>query len=244
MQLIGHRGARGEAPENTVEGFRYARGLGLSAVEFDVRLTVDEQVVVMHDRDVDRTTDGAGPVAELTRAEIAALDAREHPDRWPSRCAVPTFEDVLDATSDFDQLCVEVKRDAPARLVVLIPKVVEEIRRHGAGERVVLTSFDITALALAREVAPELSRGFIGDWDSPAALTVARLLDCQQADVRVATTSTTVVDSITAAGMRVVGWPCNTDEEFESLTGWGADAATTDYPSRFLASVQDGYRSG
>jgi glycerophosphoryl diester phosphodiesterase len=76
MILIGHRGGRFEAPENTLPGFRYALDLGLEAVEFDLRLTRDGQVVVIHDSTVDRTTNGTGAVADLTLAEIQALDAR------------------------------------------------------------------------------------------------------------------------------------------------------------------------
>lgn len=70
MDLIGHRGARFEAPENILSGFRYAIALGLTAVEFDVRMTFDDHLVVIHDATVDRTTNGTGEVASLTLAEI------------------------------------------------------------------------------------------------------------------------------------------------------------------------------
>jgi len=234
MLVFGHRGARAEAPENTVAGFRYARGIGLTAVEFDVRLTRDDRLVVIHDKTVDRTTDGTGAVADLTYRRIAGFDARGPFPRWPQRCGVPTLRETLEATADFDELAIEIKADRPARLGRLIPKLVREIRRQHADERVILTSFDITALALAREVAPSLPRAYIGNWDSSAALTVARLLECQQADMQLSTASPALVAAARTSGMRVVGWPCNTESEFASLTAWGVDAVTTDCPSTFL----------
>jgi len=104
MLVFGHRGARAEAPENTVAGFRYARGVGLTAVEFDVRLTRDDRLVVIHDTTVDRTTDGAGAIADLTYRRIAGLDARGDFSDWPAPCRVPTLRDTLEATADFDEV--------------------------------------------------------------------------------------------------------------------------------------------
>lgn len=97
-----------------------------------------------------------------------------------------------------------------------------------------MASFDLTALAVARDVAPALPRAYIGNWDSSAALTVARLLECKQGDIQLTTASPEIVAAAHAEGMRVVGWPCNTDAELEALTEWGVDAVTTDVPSRLL----------
>ena len=97
MQLIGHRGARFEAPENTIPGFRYAIDLGLTAVEFDIRMTGDGHLVVIHDATVDRTTNGEGEVSSFTLDRIQALDARSTFPEWPEPCVVPTFSQVLDA---------------------------------------------------------------------------------------------------------------------------------------------------
>lgn len=235
MLVFGHRGARAEAPENTLAGFQYARAVGLTAVEFDVRLTRDDRLVVIHDKTVDRTTDGTGAVADLTYLQIAGLDARGRFTAWPEPCRVPTLRETLEATAHFEVVAIELKADRGARLVRMIPEVVAEIRRQGLAARVVLTSFDITALALARDVAPELPRGYIGNWDSAAALTVARLLECRQADMQLSTASAEMVSAAHASGLRVVGWPCNTEAEFAALTAWGVDAVTTDVPSTFLA---------
>ncbi|MGB3329490.1 MAG: glycerophosphodiester phosphodiesterase family protein, partial [Thermomicrobiales bacterium] len=83
ITLVGHRGAAFEAPENTLAGFRHAVDLGLRCVEFDIRLTADDQLAVIHDATVDRTTNGRGRVADHTMADLARLDARAIHDQWP-----------------------------------------------------------------------------------------------------------------------------------------------------------------
>ena len=98
MIVFGHRGARGEAPENTLSGFGFALGLGVDGLELDVRLSADGQLVVIHDETVDRTTDAAGPVAAFRADQLARLDARGSCPEWPQRVGVPTLEQVLRQT--------------------------------------------------------------------------------------------------------------------------------------------------
>ncbi|GAA2913088.1 hypothetical protein GCM10011428_29870 [Streptomyces violaceus] len=87
---IGHRGVMGVEPENTLRSFVAAQEAGLDAIELDLHLSKDGALVVMHDTDVDRTTDGSGPIAEKTLAELRALDAGRGE-------RVPVFEEVLEA---------------------------------------------------------------------------------------------------------------------------------------------------
>ncbi|HUW56283.1 MAG TPA: glycerophosphodiester phosphodiesterase family protein, partial [Planctomycetota bacterium] len=75
MIVVGHRGWSQKYPENTLASFRGALDLGVDAIELDVHVTADDHVVVIHDEDVERTTDGKGPVREMTLAEVKTLDA-------------------------------------------------------------------------------------------------------------------------------------------------------------------------
>ena len=75
MRLIGHRGARGEAPENTLSGFRHLRRLGLRAVEFDIQVSADDELVVIHAPRLERTTRGVGTVREHRADQLSVLDA-------------------------------------------------------------------------------------------------------------------------------------------------------------------------
>ena len=168
MSLFGHRGAAGEAPENTLTGFAHAVRVGVRAFELDVHLTLDGELVVIHDNSPLRTTGMAGSVEEFRTAELTALDARQpHPD-WPEAAPIPTLYQVLTAFPDMDAYQIEIKRAAPEKLPAICRRLVEVIHETCVTERVEISSFDPAALAAMREVAPDLRRAYIGAYDSPA----------------------------------------------------------------------------
>lgn len=231
MQLVGHRGARGEAPENTLAGFDHALALGVDALELDVRLSADDRLVVVHDETLDRTTNATGPVSMLTAAQLAELDARGSCPAWPERVGVPTLDEVFARVGTRTRFAVEIKRDAPERMARIVEAVAAMVRAGGLTERVLISSFEAEALEAAARLAPELPRAFIGAYDAARFLETARRLGCAQADVPIATGSAEVVREAHAAGLRVCGWLGNTAEAVTTLVGWGVDLITTDYPS-------------
>jgi glycerophosphoryl diester phosphodiesterase len=102
-KYIGHRGARGEKPENTLLGIRYALELGLDGVEIDVHLSKDEELIIIHDETLDRTTNGHGLITKSTIKEIKKLDAGLGEK-------VPTLSEVIDLMKEFDkELLIEMK---------------------------------------------------------------------------------------------------------------------------------------
>jgi len=238
MQIIGHRGARFEAPENTLPGFRHAIGLGLTAVEFDIRMTRDGHLVVIHDATVDRTTDGTGCVSSFTLAELQALDARAAFPGWPEPCVVPTFSQVLDVVEILPELLVEIKGDTPDRLDRIVPATLSEIALRDLGDRVTVTSFDPYALALAQREAPPIRRGYIGDWNEPRYLETAVELGCAQIDARHSTADRALVAEAKARGMRVVGWPTNSEDDLASVRALNADMFCTDSPTLLMKLVE------
>lgn len=231
VMLIGHRGARYEAPENTLSGFRHALNLGLSAVEFDVRMTADGHLVVIHDATVDRTTDGTGNVSDLTLAEIRALDARSIFPEWAEPCHVPTFAEVLDIVGHLPELLIEIKSDERERLEQIVPAMIAEIHRRGISRQVTLTSFDPVALEIALRQSPEVRRGYIGEWDGEQFLRDAVRLHCGQVDIRHSSGDHGLAMKAKSLGMRVVCWPTNSPEELESALTFDPDLFCTDRPS-------------
>lgn len=236
--LFGHRGAKGEAPENTVAGFTYARSLGIEAFELDMRLSADDQLVIMHDATVDRTTDGSGPVSAFRAEELARLDARaEHPN-WPEPVGVPTLPEVLTAIPDATQWELEIKTDTPERLERICRLLAPMIERFGLQRRVVITSFDPVALELVASVAPDLPRCFVGPFATPDCLETAVRLGCARAGIPLKTGSAPMTRAAQAAGLEVTGWPGNTVEGVRTLLGWGVDHIDTDFPTMALATVR------
>lgn len=231
MLIVGHRGARFEAPENTLPGFRYALGLGLSCVEFDVRMTADEQLVIIHDDTVDRTTNGTGKVSDLTLSEIQALDARSTFPDWPEPCHVPTLADVLDVVQGLPDLIIEVKSDTDERLDRIVPATIAEILRRDIVDRVTMTSFNPYVLEIVQREAPQIRRGYIGSWDTPHFLDRSVELACGQADVHHPTGDHELVARARELGMRVICWPTNSREELENVLTFAPDLFCTDNPT-------------
>jgi glycerophosphoryl diester phosphodiesterase len=102
MLRIGHRGARAYAPENTLASFKKALEIGVDAVELDVRKTKDNQIVVIHDADVKRTTNGEGLVGELTLKEIQSFSSEGE--------KIPTFEETLDFLCSKVKMFIELRK--------------------------------------------------------------------------------------------------------------------------------------
>lgn len=231
IQVMGHRGARFEAPENTTAGFRYALSMDLSAVELDVRLTADGELVVIHDDSVDRTTNGHGRIADLTLDELRTLDARSNFLEQEEPCGIPTLAEALETLSGLEVIEIEIKRDADERIRELVPKVVHEIAARGLEERVILTSFEPFALRIADEHAPELRRCYIGNWDNPEFLGTAQELGCTRVGVRHATANRDIVEEAQRQGMEVVCWPVNSPEELDNALRFNPDVICTDNPT-------------
>jgi len=145
--VIAHRGDSAHFPENTIPSFDRAVELDADAIEFDLRVSRDGEVVIIHDPTVDRTTNGSGPVSSLTLAELKALDAgarftTDGGKSFPFRgrgLTIPTFDEMLARYTSLP-LLIEVKIPEAARLA---PPALD---RHDGARRVVLDSTDARAL--------------------------------------------------------------------------------------------------
>ncbi|MGZ5267919.1 MAG: glycerophosphodiester phosphodiesterase family protein [Caldimonas sp.] len=142
--VVGHRGNRAHAPENTLESFREAVALGADAVEFDLRVSRDGTLVVIHDETLERTTDGSGPVALRTVAELKRLDAGARFTRDEGRTFPWRGRGV--ALSTFDEVIESLPRELPCIIELKTPAATEPlrlaIRRHGIARRVIVAGFD------------------------------------------------------------------------------------------------------
>lgn len=238
IKIIGHRGAKGEAPENTIAGIEYARKLGLVGVEFDVRLSRDDVLVVIHDASVDRTTDATGDVADFTAAELDALDARGTCASWPEPVGVPTLAASLDVLAAFEIVQFEIKADTPERVDRIAAGIIEEIHTRGIEGRSLVTSFDAYAVEATRRIAPELDTAFIARPDDPDPIGTSLRLGCTQVNLhRYRDTSAELVTRAHDAGLVVGGGPCDTIDDLENAIERGLDTVTSDYPTTLLAHL-------
>ena len=148
MLKIGHRGAKAYEPENTIRSFRYAITLGVDAVELDVRRTKDNELVVIHNADVNKTTDGSGAVSELTLEEIKKLVTEKGEE-------IPTLEEVLDFVDKRVKILVELKETGTEE------KVLDLIQKKGMINDVIIVSFHEDTLKKVRELNSEVETGLI-----------------------------------------------------------------------------------
>jgi len=174
--LFGHRGVPREAPENTIAGFRRALELGLDGVELDARLCGTGEVVVFHDDEVDRLTNGSGPIRTLSFAEIGRLDAGSKFGEKFRNEKIPPLDEVLALLGEKMLVNIELKSDS-IRNEGLEAKVVELVQKMNLRSSVILSSFNplsvwrvkrldkslVTALLFADDQPLHLRKG----WGAP-----------------------------------------------------------------------------
>ena len=251
--VYAHRGGAGLAPENTMGAFRQAQSLFGSRgvwLEMDTQLTADNQLVVMHDDSVDRTTTCTGTVISHTLPSLAGCDASKSFPGWGSFEAIPTMQQVLTEGRDKGwRLFVEIKDipleanfDAGGKKVanVLIPL----IRQTGfLANRILIQSFWPLALDQVKKLAPEIGTVFLTSSSlpgGPAGVGILATLNFVYATLRGYTISSPAMDTIDLAsttvtvahalGRKVVPYTPDTRADISRAVRIGADGVITNRP--------------
>jgi glycerophosphoryl diester phosphodiesterase len=212
---IGHRGVMGVEPENTLRSFVAAQAAGLDLIELDLHLSKDGALVVMHDAEVDRTTDGTGPIAEMTLAELRALDAGRGE-------RVPVFEEVLDAVRS--PLQAEIKDIAAARALA------EVMHGRDLVSRVEVSSFHDEAIAEIARLVPGVRTALIASRYGTDVVERATAVGAATLVLNIRRLTLEVVEHARAADLRILGWVVNTQDHLRLVRALQLDGATTDYP--------------
>ena len=220
--VFAHRGGTALGPENTIQAFDAGMNARADGLELDVHLAADGIVVVHHDKTLERTTEGSGPVAARTAAELASLN-------------VPTLHDVLSRYPD-TRVIVEMKEDSAS----LGEAVAAVVRATGAVDRVCAAGYGITAVRAARAALPEMA-------SSASRIEVRRALhrtwarwplrSCEWQGYQVPETagllrvvSPRFIRYAHQAGLRVQVWTVDTEPDMIRLLEWGADALISNRP--------------
>jgi len=216
MLRIGHRGARAYEPENTLRSFKKALKMGVDAVELDVRKTKDNQLVVIHDADVKKTTDGKGLVNELTLEEIKGFSAEKGEK-------IPTLKEALDFLDKKVKILIELKEAGAEE------QVLATVRENGLQKNVIIVSFLEDALRKVRELDKDIATGLIySKHKNP--LKAALELKAQYLVAFYRFTHTANVQKAHENGLKVVVWTVNTPEEVAEMAKKGVDGIASDKP--------------
>ena len=222
MEVVGHRGCAGILPENTLLGFRHAIALGVDRVECDVHRTRDEHLVVMHDERVDRTTDGTGPIALKSLAEVRALDAGQGQ-------RVPTLDEVLEVVAGARmRLLLELKGAGTAA------PALAAVARRDLLSLVTFTCFDLTRIDEVRRLEAAARTGAIFSRADAASAAVARDAGAVAMGVQFRFLTAEVVAAAHAFGLEIRAWNPDSEQDQRATIALQPDGISTNRPDRLL----------
>lgn len=229
-QIWAHRGASADAPENTLPAFALALGQGADGIELDVQLTRDDEVVVIHDETLERTTDGVGWVLDHSLADLLTLDASAGRRGFPG-VRIPLLAEVLELIRDSDAIAnIELKTDVlPNRGIE--ERVLEVVAASGCADRVVYSSFNHYTLRNLAKLGVTQPRGALISDRLFKPWRYARTLDVQALHPSVRATTRTLVERCHEQGLRVHVWTANSVKDLRRQFVHGADAVITDVPA-------------
>ncbi|WP_284690956.1 glycerophosphodiester phosphodiesterase [Propioniciclava coleopterorum] len=226
-----HRGASGSSPENTLPAFEMAIEQGADGLEFDVQLTRDDHVVVIHDETLERTTDGRGWVADHSLEDLRRLDAGAGHEGFEG-VRIPTLAEVFDLVRDADvRLNVELK-NSRIPYQGLEERVLAIIDDYGLADRVIVSSFDHNSLRGLAESGTTLPLGILYSEPLWRPWNYAVKLGASALHPSLSATRPKVVERSHEAGLEVNVWTVNEPVEVERVRDLGVDALITNFPAR------------
>jgi glycerophosphoryl diester phosphodiesterase len=233
--VTAHRGASYVAPENTMAAMVAAVEAGSDYAELDVGLTGDGEVVLMHDRTIDRTTDGTGDLGDLTLEELKGLEAGSWFGEEFAGEPIPTLREVIRFAKGKMKLNVEIKNSADEPAIA--GAVVEIIRSEGFVDECMVTSFSRMTIEEVKRIAPEIRTGFIFGEEYPD--------DVFEGDWEVLSSNHEVVDSAFVAlakesGKSLYVWTVDDRELMARLMELGVDGIITNRPALLFEVMAEG----
>jgi len=219
--VMGHRGAAGIEPENTLRSFRKAVELGVDWIEMDVHLTCDHHLVVIHDHSVDRTTNGRGPVCEMTLAEVARLDAGKGE-------RIPVLQEVIEAFRGKVRMQVELKAEGTPEPVVRL------LERMGLAEEVRVTCGNLDRIREAKRLNPRVETGAIFGKPTPDCCEQTKAAGAVALGIEFHSMNAGWVAKAHSLGLQVTPWNPDSPEDLKAMIALNPDRICTNRPDILL----------
>lgn len=227
---IAHRGASGQAPENTLAAFSKALEIGADAIELDLHRTRDGHLVVIHNGIVDRTTGSRGIVADMSLKELKSLDAgaQFRPDFSDQQ--IPTFQEVIELVKGKAKICAELKVKG------IEEDVVQTIEQNNIKDEVIVISFLHQSLNKVKQLDAQISTGMLVGirkvTRAPLLVQKARKISADVVMLPWSFTTAELVEGVHKEGLFITVWTVNELSEMNRLIKIGVDGIATNYPER------------
>lgn len=234
--IIGHRGACGHAPENTLASLKKATELGLSWVEFDVMLAGCGEPIIIHDSRVDRTTDHQGEVRDFSYQQMTDFDAGSWYSEHYRGEKVPTFQQFINYVRDNKMSAVIEIKPYPGQEQFTAEKTIRALESAEILDQtsIVVSSFSVASLHAARTIAPQQHLGLaIDKWDIDWRLHVKQLT-CASLHVDEKILTKEHAQKIKQEDLYLFVYTVNESARADELLQWGVDGIFSDYPERLL----------
>ena len=234
MLIYGHRGAKGEAPENTLSGFAFLRQQGIHRVELDIQLDKDGEPIVIHDDSLNRTTNATGAINKYNASELAQLDARgAWKKNFPHCDGVPSLSAVLEAWPMLESIQIEVKKMPLNQGAIAAHRIVQICKHFQLHEKAIITSQHLPFLQHLCDSHCELPTGMVASKITKGLVQHAVELGCSYLCLKWKVCNQKIVEEAHAAGLHVSLWTVNDITHLEKFNAWGVDSIITDFPSKF-----------
>lgn len=236
--MIGHRGAMGYAPENSMASFKLAQRMGADLVECDVHLSRDKKCIVMHDESVERTTSSYGLIRDLPEKKITSLDCGAWFSKKYKGERVPTLKELLLWAGETLSLqarpmgvVIEIKNE-PVRYFQIEKVVIETVLQTRMLERVIVISFDHGVVKRAKKIEPRLFTGILYNQSLENPIRRAKEMHANAIFPRRNLVNKNLTKKAHQAGIGLYTWTVNEIPEMKKLIACGVDGIASNFPDR------------
>jgi glycerophosphoryl diester phosphodiesterase len=233
--VLAHRGANKRAPQNTVPAFKKAVEFNADGIETDVHLSKDGKIVICHNYDIDATSNGKGLISDYTCDELKKFDFGSYFSEDFKGVTLPTISEMLDVVKDMKLINIEIK--APKQKNDLVKRTIEEVRKYGLQDKVIISCFNPECIRESKEIDPEIRTGLLYEDDDLGKEIMAFGVEkyCAQLNANAAHPLRTLITEeevkrLHALNMAVNVWTVNEKEDILRLAEWGVDSLISDIP--------------
>lgn len=224
MLKIAHRGAKAYEPENTLQAFQKALDLNSDGIELDVHLSSDEQIIVIHDETIDRTTNGKGLVNSFSLAELKSFLIE-------GKYQIPTLNEVFDLVDKKCLINIELKGLAtPNKVVALIEEYISE--KNWNYNNFIISSFDWNMLQETSNLNPNIPIGVLTEEDLSKALAFAEKIKAKAIHPDFQLLNTENVSKMQKKGFLVLPWTVNSKEDIQKVKNYKVNGIISDNPDK------------